>query len=265
MGQLSYEIKHKRAYEGGRADSRDMRAFAARNNMSAQLPFGRFVAHDLGTGTSEIATRLPTSASDKILGVSLNSAEHNPTAPDGSRTYGVLPNDMYTVISGGGVYVIAEQAVTPSDPVYVRYTANGTGKDPGQVRKDPDGVAEVHTITPTAADTTRYALSAEVSDRVFVFDVTSGGSATATTIANAFRTAMAADADFSALITASGTATLILTGPAGFPFKVRNIGVGVLADVVTTPAAPKAVATPTVRFSESVDAGEPVALELNLP
>lgn len=97
-----------------------------------------------------------------------------------------------------------------------------------------------------------YGLQVSVGSQDFDFNVLSSGSATATNINDLFRAQMAANAAFSALVTASGTATLILTGvTAGTDFSVYSNGPGVVAIASTTPAAvgtPSAMKLRGVRF-----------------
>lgn len=112
----------------------------------------------------------------------------------------------------------------------------------GKTDGGAEEIPEVKTLTPTAANTTVYALAILVrreglAPRLFNFSITSDGSATATEINDAFRTAMAADAAFTALIVATGTATLILTrqeGGSEAGFDVTNIGPGVITVASTT-------------------------------
>ena len=57
------------------------------------------------------------------------------------QTTGIPDDGMVSIVSKGQIYMITEQAVTPADPVFVRFNAAGaTGTTPavGQVRKDAD-------------------------------------------------------------------------------------------------------------------------------
>jgi len=106
-------------------------------------------------------------------------------------------------------------------------------------------VARVVTITPTAANSTDYrvVLSAEKGQAfnnnlpnevqaVFTHTTAASG-ATATTISAAFIAAINAHPFWSTRVTASGTATLIITAKAGFPIFSAGVG-SLLAAVVTT-------------------------------
>jgi hypothetical protein len=272
--QTAYAKEHAYGYEGGRADSGPMKAQAALNNSGAVIPFGRVItlgdttdiaAHPNSYMPAKLIASADADASGalkdgKLLGVALHDMAHV-----GSDD-GIKDKCMFSALYEGGVNMVTEQAVTPLDPVYVRHTANGSpgaNEAVGRVRKDADGVAEVHTITPTAVNATIYALDVSVGGKNYSFEYLSDGSATAQEICDALRALMAADAAFSALITASGTTTLILThASVGVPFQAYDTGDGALADVVTTPGAPKAALVKGFRFKGSVSAGEVVAVEI---
>lgn len=255
--QTSYSVYHAKGYEG-QLTGGECEAAPARNNSGAQLPFGRFVVHDTGAGTSELAAKLISSTNDTILGVSLRDAAHNPTLPTGERASGVKDDDMFSVLYDGSVYMLTKQNVTRSHPVY----AIASGSDAGRVRGDAGGTKQVSTITPTAANATRYALDVLVSGRSFTFEVTSDADATATEICDAFRTAMAADVAFTACVVASGTATLVLTGN---PMTVVSTGAGSLAIALTTGPQPAAKHVPNARFMENGSADDVVAVYLMIP
>lgn len=149
--QTSYSSTHAAAYVGGRADSRPMTCHPGRNNSGAELPYGRFMKHDLAAGTSELAIALPSASGSKLVGVLLHDAAHE------SQTTGLPDDAMGSVIARGAVNMITEQAVTPSDPVFVRFamvTGSGTTPAVGQVRKDAD------TADAVAAPNCRFLTSA---------------------------------------------------------------------------------------------------------
>jgi hypothetical protein len=259
--QLSYSITHEIGYPGAHSDMKSART--CRNNTATAIPDGRFVAFDTGTGTTENAAKLPSAATDKLLGVSLLDQARETVET------GYAEDEIFSAIDQGKVLVYTEQAVDPRDPVYVRFNATGaSGSSPavGKVRKDNDGVAAVFTITPTAANATIYKLAFSINGRSFVFEVLSDGSGTAQEICDAFRTAMAANADFTALVVATGTVTLILTSQqAGIDPNVESIGPGVLAVVETTPASVKAILASGCSFHSKAAAGALVWVNVNLP
>ena len=72
---------------------------------------------------------------------------------NGTASY--VAQDVVTVGRVGRYLVYSEQAVKATDPVYLRYRANGAGKAVGQFRKDADtSRAVLLTGVAWAADTT---------------------------------------------------------------------------------------------------------------
>lgn len=134
MTQLSYSIAHTQGYEGG-VNSDEKRVRTARNNTATAIPNGRFVAFDTGAGTTELAAKLPDATGLKILGVVMLDQARETVAT------GFAQNELMSVLYEGAILMFVEQAVTPADPVFVRFNAaGGTGSTPaiGQVRKDAD-------------------------------------------------------------------------------------------------------------------------------
>lgn len=265
MTQLTYSVAHSQGFPGT-LDSNDKIVRTARNNTAPEIAAGRFVAFDTGA-SNELAVKLPVALTDKLLGVVMLDQAHAP------QTTGYAQNELMSVLRQGNILMFTEQAVTPNDSVFVRTSMTAaTGSTPalGQVRKSADGVAEVNTVTPTAGNATAYGLSYNINGRTFVFTVLSDPTGTATEICDAFRTVMVADAAFTALVVASGTATLILTSQqAGVPQNITvnasTTGLGGLAIVATTPSAPTAVAAPGCSFLTSASAGGLVWVAVNLP
>lgn len=112
---------------------------------------------------------------------------------------------------------------------------NTVGKLPYVATSDP----VIVTVTPTAANSTKYALSIRYKKpgqnlwRVATIAALGDATATATEICDAYRTSLTEVDDLTGVITGSGTATLILTGAEGVEFEVLDIGTGVSAVVVT--------------------------------
>lgn len=156
------------------------------------------------------------------------------------------------VAASAGVlrFDLADSNVTGIVPVNLRNNpivlAGVTG---GMYQAGAAEVLRVITITPTAANSTDYrlVLSTEKgttfnnnlpneTQGVF-FHTTPASGATATTIGDAFRTAINNHPFWSTRVVASGTTTLIITAKAGFP--IFSVGVGPnLAQVVTTAGSP---------------------------
>lgn len=259
--QLTYSVNHAIGYPGAHSDLKSART--CRNNTATAIPDGRFVAFDSGAGTTENAAKLPSAATDKLRGVVMLDQSRE------TVTTGYAEDEVFSALEQGKILVFTEQAVTPADPVYVRFNATGGGGTSpavGQVRKDNDGVAEVNTLTPTAVNSTIYKLHFEIDGRAFFFEIVSDAATTAAEICDAFRTAMAANAAFTALVVASGVATLILTSQsAGIAQNIQNVGPGVIAIAATTPASVKAILAEGVSFHSSAAAGGLVWLNVNLP
>ena len=84
---------------------------------------------------------------------------------------------------------------------------------------------------------------------------------------NKLRTLMAVDTAFTALVVASGTATLVLTGQtAGTTFRVISAGHGTWASITeTTPAGPKCDLVSNAQWLRGSAAAGVALLELNMP
>jgi hypothetical protein len=129
------------------------------------------------------------------------------------------------------------------DVVWVRHTAGGdfpTGTVTDAAGAAEGATANLWTGTPTAVDATLYRAQITVTavDGTVITEeiaFTSGAGTTATLICNGLRTNLALKATLTGLVTGSGTATLLLTGPAdGRAVTVTSAGPGTLAFVETT-------------------------------
>lgn len=265
MSQTSYTQNHLVAYEGGRGDSRPATIHTGRNNSGSEMPYGRFVCFDAGSGTTELAMKPRSAAGQKNLGVLLWDAAHE------SQTTGLADDGVGSVLSAGSVWMIAEGTVTPNDKVYVRHTANGspgTSDGIGRVRANTDGSAQVQTATPTAGEHSKtFVLRVAFLDgAIYEFEYASDGTMTATEVCDGLRVKMAADLAFTARIVATGTSTLIMTAQSvSLDQSVAiSAGDGAIVVVNTTPAAPLAEVEPRARFLTSATIGLPVMVELSL-
>lgn len=250
MSQTSYSRFFSGPFAGQILDS-GVHYKRSRTALSgSDLPAGVGVIAKSG---NETACESPASATTPLVGIVINDFARDPDSLSGVAA--VKDTTQAPLMVEGPIMVPVEQDVTEADQVFVRYTANGAGKlQLGAFRKDLDGVAEVHTITPTAVNSTVYVMTVEFTNangklvtKTFLY--TSDGSATATEISSGFQTAMALDAEFTAAIVASGTTTLVLTGQtAGLAFTVTQSGLGAWTEVVTTPAAAHARRSKGSRF-----------------
>lgn len=86
-------------------------------------------------GASQATATTVASSNDKFVGISVatQAIEQNLA---GDAFY--AEKSAVSVLTRGRIYVLAEQDVAVGDPVYLRHTANGAGKDKGQFRKDSD-------------------------------------------------------------------------------------------------------------------------------
>jgi hypothetical protein len=136
MPQTTYGLTLTAAYEGMAKVERGG-ARSGRNNSGAEIPYGRIVVYDSGAGLSDmpISFKLPATSGDKILGGLMYEQAHEGTVT------GVPDDAINSIVHQGKMWILTEQAVTPADPVFVRYDISGaTGTSPalGKVRKDAD-------------------------------------------------------------------------------------------------------------------------------
>jgi hypothetical protein len=241
--QTSYSRYFNQRIPGVESDQARTYKREALNKSGADLDVGVAVVAE---SSADTAAKLPGSTTDALIGVVINDFGRN---PNGLTTGAYAQNKMAPILCEGPISVQIDQSVTPRDSVYVRFAASGSGATGaiGSFRKDADstgGTANVQTVTPTAVDSTIYVLRVEVGGKNFEFEFKSGTSTTATLIVTGFKAVMAADAEFAALVVASGTATLILTvqNTAG-GMTVQSEGDGAMAVANTTPyVAPTATA-----------------------
>jgi hypothetical protein len=194
----------------------------------------------------------------------------------------VLPTGAAASASGdavfkGGYLKIGgtTSAWLASMPAAIRNTyITAAGIKNGFYRAYAAEVARVITITPTAANSTDYRVTLSIekgqqfdnnlpNEVQTVFTHTtplSGG--TATTISAAFIAAINSHPYWSLRVTASGSATVILTGKAGFPIFSAAGGANT-ATVVTTPGSVQMGLTGAqliaTGFAFNADTGIPVA------
>lgn len=132
MPQLSYAYTQPVAFEGMGADTTpkvDLSFFSAESG-TTEIGFGRMVKQ----GSGDFTCNLLSGASDKLVGVTLHSHAYEPTVQLGSGG-GILPKEPVTVRKQGRIWVFTEQAVTPADPVHVRYATGAGGTVLGRFRK----------------------------------------------------------------------------------------------------------------------------------
>jgi hypothetical protein len=236
--QTSYPDSMTNAFAGMRADNGPGDVVSRLNASGGDLPFGIAVAQDAEGAFDSL------DSGDTVLGVLQHT--HAWQIASLSSDSGVASGAMANVLKKGRIYVQVEDAVTAGALAYARHTSDGgDNTQKGKFRSDVDGVAQVTTVTPTSANDTKFSLDVFVDGVPYHFEYTSDSASSA-----------------------SGTATLILTGQAeGMPFYVSSGGSpGAYASITTgTPASARAQAVPGCRYETSGSAGDFVVLEVNLP
>ncbi|SEO76454.1 hypothetical protein SAMN02800692_1999 [Luteibacter sp. UNC138MFCol5.1] len=106
-------------YAGQVLDLNTHSIFNYRNEGAAGIDFGLFVAR----GAAADTCKLPGSAADKIVGVSVR---HSVGVADISGNVLYLQNAMVPALEIGRIRVVCENGCNPGDPVFVRYAGTGT-------------------------------------------------------------------------------------------------------------------------------------------
>lgn len=236
MSQTSYSIVAADAFPGLLDMNFQNPDILSRfNEESSKIGFGLM----LRQGTAEEQARNLSATGQSVAGVSIH--EHTPKATGtGTATEIEASGGKAGVLRRGRIWVVTEEAIVIGDGVFYRF-ATGSGTVLGAFRTDRDGVPEVSTLTPTVVNDADYAVRVLIEGTSYTFTVQGDASATATEICDDFRTQMAADATFTALVVATGTTTLILTGQnTGQELDITSVGTGVMVIVETTPPAPTA-------------------------
>jgi hypothetical protein len=229
------------------------------------LPMARFVAFGTpvpeGAGGPGRRASLPSAVTSVIGGISLyDLTETRPydTTSTAVNTYAV--GSLVNVREQGEVAMenVSSVAAIAGGPVYCVVSTTG-GDALGEARSDAAGTADVWTLTPTAANSAVFGVQVYFpewngqSSKTFVFgNFTSDADGTATEISTGISDQMDADVAFSALVTATGTATIILTGrDLGRPFVVTDVAeAGDFTSVThTTTAAMYTVLVPRARWT----------------
>lgn len=144
--------------------------------------------------------------------------------------------------SGSGTLILTGTAANAGQPLGVTATAVGTGTVALVVTTAPVAAqqAEIDTFTastPTTGDVYKLTITYP-NNTTYVVQATVGATQTATAIDALLIAAWNADPIASTYAVASGTTTLILTGPAGSTLNVAGsvVGTGTIAKVVTKAA-----------------------------
>jgi hypothetical protein len=201
----------------------------------SNLPMGRFVQY--GTPHNDAFEGPPrasllSSATSVIAGIALRDmTKVRPFDTSTTAVNAYVPGDAVGVRQTGEVAMVnrGSAAAVAGGPVYAVISTSG-GQALGQARSDAAGTADVWTLTPSAANDAVYGITVTFpawngeSAQVYVVPpVTADGSATAAEIVALLAASIATVSALAALVTVSGTNTLILTGnDLGRPFVVSD-------------------------------------------
>lgn len=270
-GQTAYNLAPKVGRVGAIAESAEG-IHAVSRVANVAIPFGCMSVRD----ADDVLAKLPTSAAEVLSackgsgGVAIST--HAIISADGANdpTVPTFPiGKEFAQMKKGPVFVLVEENVTQGDQAYVRYAngiADNTLVQKGAFRKSYDGTAQVDTHTPTAVNSTIYAMEILNADgRVMgVAEYLSDASATAAEIVAGLIAAFGGASGVSG-VTLSGTVTLIITSSlAGQGFTSRSVGDGVLTKVATTANAASAAPAPGCYYKTTAVAGSLAVLEVNL-
>lgn len=275
MSQLAYNNAPAVGRVGAIAESAEG-IHAVAKIASVAVPFGTMTVRD----ADDLKAKLPTSAAEVLAackgsgGVALST---HAIVSDPSVVNPLFPiGKEFAQLRKGPIFVLVEEAVTQGDQAYVRFAnaiasqdaaylaaSGGAANQKGAFRKSPDGTAQVATLTPTAVNSTIYAMEIQNEDGrvIAVAEYLSDGSATATEIVTGLKAALGTVSG----IAQSGTSTLILTASvAGVPFSVVSIGDGVLSIAATQANVVSAAKAPGCYYKSSAAVGTLAVLEVNM-
>lgn len=134
--QTTYDRAYGAPFQGSPANTALKQDASLLNSNAGDMPAG--IAVKLA---SEGKADLMGAASDVIAGISLNTTARDPgnggTVLSGDNA--IRAGDMFNAREFGATYVLPEQTVTPTDPVFVRFTSDGgSNTQVGKFRKDAD-------------------------------------------------------------------------------------------------------------------------------
>lgn len=119
-----YSRDHNRAIEGAIVDA-ELTNTVSKTAEGSDIPFGRWVAR----GAADDGAKLPAVVGDEFVGIVTRRLDQANQPDD---TLEAKQNRSASVVDFGKVWVITEEAVSPGDPVEIRYTGAGSG--PGGFR-----------------------------------------------------------------------------------------------------------------------------------
>ncbi len=204
------------------------------------IEFGRMVQR--GAADDDMIALDAATSVDNLVGVLFRQ--------DGNHFHATLETAVdvadvartYSVMRQGTFYAQVEDAVTPASRVFVRRAQTSGAGALGRFRAAADGTAQLITATPTAANDTEFVLqihftAGPAKGETHSIQMVSDGSGTATEICDGLRTSLNSNARLAALITDTGTATLLLTASdVASEFEVEDIGAGAWTSITETTA-----------------------------
>ncbi len=125
-------------------------------------------------------------------------------------------NDYVKYVTWGHIVVVTEEAVSDQEDVYVRFAAKGGNTQLGACRNDNDA-ATAGTLVLTNTITANTEINITIDEETF--EVATGASGNATTIAGVIQGVIDASAAFAAVDNADGTISITRTDGA-FPGAV---------------------------------------------
>ncbi len=263
MSQTAYTVEAALGFRGLLGDPNDDSfAIPLANGAAAAQGFGLMMRRDATNPLDQFD--IFSAAGQTPVGVTVHTqAQEDPSLAD---PLGIALLESASLLRRGRIWVRTEVAITLGDGVFWRHTT-GSGTEIGAFRNGFDGAAEVSTLTPNpVTNDLTYTVDVKVNDADFHFETLADGSATATEICDGIRAAMALDATFTALVVATGTTTLILTGQtAGQGLDVTSTGEGLFDIVETTPPAPTCEQFTSGEWLEGSTGAGIALLEMNLP
>jgi hypothetical protein len=116
-----YSIDHNAAYAGMMADGQLANVISKLNTETANIPFGKGVVADGIEGA-----KLPTAATVAADFVGVAYYELNRAYAD-ADTFGAVVDRDFSVTTVGPIWVLAAEAVTARQPVFLRVGSTNTG------------------------------------------------------------------------------------------------------------------------------------------
>ena len=133
MSQTTYSVEATVAFEGMLGDPSggpSRRSISLANEDSAAAFFGRGVTFGTDPDTQ---FALPSGTGAVLAGITVHRHETQDATDDG-----IAQDETCELLRGGRIWVLPEDAVTPTSDVYWRHTTGGAGEVIGQFRTDAD-------------------------------------------------------------------------------------------------------------------------------